>query len=224
MDQVPAPGHLPRPLRLTDAGDAKPAWVTLLTTEHYNLQTQRAATVAEANGRASVFIGAVSAGLIALGFQGVVGHGQSTGTMIFQVLVLTSLLFLGIVAFARCLEVSVDDWEFSIRISRLRATYAELVPELAPVLREIAGDEEFVVMLRGRWQPLQKMLSVAGSVAVLTSVIFGADIGVVVFWAGRSLPVALIVGAVAGAFLAVATARYQWHRWCEASSAPVGSE
>ena len=25
-------------LRLDDAGDAKPAWITLLTTEHYNLQ------------------------------------------------------------------------------------------------------------------------------------------------------------------------------------------
>lgn len=43
------------PLRLADAGDAKPAWVTLLTTEHYNLQTQRAATIGEANGRASIF-------------------------------------------------------------------------------------------------------------------------------------------------------------------------
>ena len=37
-------------LRLSDAGDAKPAWITLLTTEHYNLQTQRAATINEANG------------------------------------------------------------------------------------------------------------------------------------------------------------------------------
>jgi hypothetical protein len=27
------------PLRLSDAGDAKRAWITLLTTEHYNLQT-----------------------------------------------------------------------------------------------------------------------------------------------------------------------------------------
>jgi hypothetical protein len=56
-----------------------PAWITLLTTEHYNLQTQRAATISEANGRASVFLGAVSAGLIALGFQGA-GHGRSAGT------------------------------------------------------------------------------------------------------------------------------------------------
>jgi hypothetical protein len=176
MSQGSAPELSPHPLRLADAGDAKPAWITLLTTEHYNLQTQRATTVSEANGRASVFLGVLSAGLIALGFQGA-GHGQSTGTMIFQILVLTSVLFLGLVAFARCLEVSVDDWEFAVRIARLRTTYVQLVPELAAVLGAVGGDEEFVVMLTGRWQPVQKMLSVAGSIAVLTSVVFGADLG-----------------------------------------------
>ncbi len=82
------------PLRLSDAGDAKPAWITLLTTEHYNLQTQRAATISEANGRASIFLGAVSAGLIALGFQGA-NSGRSGGHTVFQILALSSLTFLG---------------------------------------------------------------------------------------------------------------------------------
>jgi hypothetical protein len=70
------PGPPVRPLRLDDAGDAKPAWITLLTTEHYNLQVQRASTISETNGRTSVYLGAVSAGLIALGFQAA-GHGRS---------------------------------------------------------------------------------------------------------------------------------------------------
>ena len=69
-------------LRLEDAGDAKPAWITLLTTEHYNLQMQRVATISESNGRASVFLGAVSAGLIALGFESTRGAGP-VGRMIF---------------------------------------------------------------------------------------------------------------------------------------------
>jgi hypothetical protein len=216
MPPTPAPGRPPGPLRLAQAGDAKPAWITLLTTEHYNLQTQRAATVAEANGRASVFLGAVSAGLIALGFQGV-GTGHTAGTMIFQLLVLTSLTFLGLTAFGRCLEVSVDDWEFATRIARLRAAYTELVPELAATLALAAGDEEYVVMLTGRWQPLQKMLSVAGSVAVLTSVLFGADVGVLLYGFDHSLASALAAGGAAGATVVVLTARYQWSRWCQAS-------
>jgi hypothetical protein len=107
-------------LRLADAGDAKPAWITLLTTEHYNLGMQRAATISEVNGRASIFIGAVSAGLIALGFEGARSR-HSAGSTVFAALVLTSLLFLGLVTFGRCLQIAIDDWEFSVRIMRLRA-------------------------------------------------------------------------------------------------------
>jgi len=36
--------------------------VSIITTEHYNLQTGRSMTISEANGRASLFVGAVSRG------------------------------------------------------------------------------------------------------------------------------------------------------------------
>jgi hypothetical protein len=211
-----APGVHPGLLSLSDAGDAKSAWITLLTTEHYNLQTQRAATIAEANGRASVFLGAVSAGLIALGFQGV-GHGRSAGTTIFEVLVLSPLVFLGLVAFGRCLEVAIDDGEFVLRIAKLRAAYAQLVPELAGLLAVASGDEEGSVMLGRRWQPLQKMLSVAGSVAVSTSVVLGGDVGVVVYGCRASLFTAILAGTGAALTLAFLTISYQWSQWRKAS-------
>jgi hypothetical protein len=206
-------------LRLADAGDAKPAWITLLTTEHYNLQTQRAATISEANGRASVFLGSVSAGLIALGFRGV-GHGRSTGTTLFEVIVLSSLLFLGVVSFLRCLEIAIDDWEFAGRIAHLRAAYSQLVPELAGLLARSWGEEELTKMLNGRWEPLRKMLSVAGSIAVITSVVLGADVGVLLYGCHLSLYVAVGVGAAAGAGLVAVSAAYQWSQWCTASPAP----
>lgn len=205
-------------LRLADAGDAKPAWITVLTTEHYNLQTQRAATINEANGRASVFLGSVSAGLIALGFQGV-GHGRSMGTTVFEVVVLTSLLFLGLVSFVRCLEIAIDDWEFAGRIAHLRAAYAQLIPELTGLLAASWGEEKLNMMLTGRRAPLRKMLSVAGSVAVITSVVFGADVGVLLYGCNLPLYVALPVGVVAGACLAALSAAYQWSQWCKASPA-----
>jgi hypothetical protein len=207
-------------LRLTDAGDAKPAWITLLTTEHYNLQTQRAATISEANGRASVFLGSVSAGLIALGFQGV-GHGRSMGTTVFAVIVLSSLLFLGLVSFLRCLEIAIDDWEFAGRIAHLRAVYSQLIPELAGLLATSWGEEELTKMLNGRLEPLRKMLSVAGSIAVITSVVLGADVAVLLYGSHLSLYVAVGVGAAAGAGMVAVSAAYQWAQWCKASPAPV---
>ncbi len=48
--------------------------VSIITTEHYNLQTGRSMAIAETNGRASLFVGAVSSGLIALTFVGQISH------------------------------------------------------------------------------------------------------------------------------------------------------
>jgi hypothetical protein len=49
------------------AAAPRPAAVTFATTEHFTLQVARGATIAESTGRATMFLGAVSGGLIALG-------------------------------------------------------------------------------------------------------------------------------------------------------------
>ena len=197
-------------LRLSDAGDAAPAWITLLTTEHYNLQTQRAATIGEANGRASIFLGALSAGLIALGFQ---GTHRTGGTATFQLLVLTSLAFLGTVTFLRCVEISLDDWQFAQRIASLRATYAQLIPPLAGLPAAATGDEQAVAMLTARRQPFQMMLSVAGSIGVITSIVIGADVGIAVYGIRAPLGVAIASGAITCLFVAIMSGRFQQARW-----------
>lgn len=72
------------------------AAVTFATTEHFNLQTERAATIGEANGRASIFLGSVSAGLIALGFAAQ-GSSNSGATMrAFALVLFPMLVFLGL--------------------------------------------------------------------------------------------------------------------------------
>src|SRR5918994_67718 len=64
-------GSVDRRLRLAQSlGDRLGPAVTMATTEHFNLQTARAATISEANGRASIYLAAVSSNLIALAFIG----------------------------------------------------------------------------------------------------------------------------------------------------------
>jgi hypothetical protein len=203
--------------------EAQPAWITLLTTEHYNLQTQRAATISEANGRASIFLGALSAGLIALGFQSTAA-GRSAGKTTFEVLVLSSLAFLGVVTFLRCLEISIDDWQFSLRISALRASYKQLVPELAGLLLSAAGEEQYVAMLTPRRQRFQLMLSVAGSLGVITSIVIGADCGVLIYGIHASLSVALPAGVIAGGLAITASNRFQHARWQGATTAQAAAD
>jgi hypothetical protein len=48
-------------------GDARPATISLATAEILALQGARSATIYESTGRATMFLGAVSGGLIALG-------------------------------------------------------------------------------------------------------------------------------------------------------------
>jgi hypothetical protein len=221
-DEPNAQAAYPEPLRLSDAGDAKPAWITLLTTEHYTLQTQRSATIAESSGRASIFLGSVSAGLVAIGFQGA-RSGQSGGTTIFELLVLTSLAFLGAVTFLRCVEIAIDDRQFELRITTLRAAYAQLVPELADILLSAAGEEQASSMLTPRRQPFQLMLSIAGSMGVITSIVTGADLAVLVYGLKGPLALAISVGAAAGVCVALASVRFQWNRWLGAMSASLSS-
>jgi hypothetical protein len=58
-------------LALADSPAARPGpAVTFATTEHFNLQTARAVTVSEANGRAAIYLAALSSNLIALAFIG----------------------------------------------------------------------------------------------------------------------------------------------------------
>jgi hypothetical protein len=56
-------------LAQTLSGRLGPA-ATFATTEHFNLQTARSITVSESNGRASIYLAALSSNLIALAFIG----------------------------------------------------------------------------------------------------------------------------------------------------------
>ena len=53
--------------------------VTFASTEHFNLQTARALTVSESNGRASIYLAALSSNLIALAF---IGQMSRLGTLL----------------------------------------------------------------------------------------------------------------------------------------------
>ena len=192
-------------------------WMTWLTTEHYNLQTQRAATIGEANGRASIFLGAVSAGLIALGFA-TTGH-RSAGTTTFQVLVLSTLAVLGATTFLRCLQIAVDDWDYADRIQRVRRVYTELMPELGRKLQPMVQPEQSVVMLSPALGRLQALLTVAGSLGVITSIVLGADAGTLAYGLHAPLAVAIAVGVVTAAVAAISAIRFQIARWQGAEQA-----
>jgi hypothetical protein len=168
--------------------------VSCVTTEHFNLQTARASTVSEANGRASIYLAAVSSSLIALGF---IGQTARLGSAFraFALILLPVLAFVGVVTFQRLVQSSIEDMAYARRIARLRAFYLALVPELAPYVLSVCGVES----LR-RPNGWQLSLTTAGMVAVVNSVVLGAFAGVLLKTLGDPpLGLTLAPGAVVGA-------------------------
>src|SRR3954451_12145534 len=78
---------------------------TFATTEHFNLQTARALTVSEANGRASIYLAALSGNLIALAFVGQMSR-LGAAFYAFALILLPVLAFVGVVTFLRLVQCS----------------------------------------------------------------------------------------------------------------------
>ncbi len=116
--------------------DNPQAAVTFATTEHFNLQTARAATISESNGRTSIFLGAMSAGLVALAFAGQASRDAllTLGLVLFPV-----LFFLGLVTFERVLQSSIEDTMYLQRINRIRRFYVESAPHHGRPDRRVAA-------------------------------------------------------------------------------------
>src|SRR6516162_664667 len=113
--------------------DPRPAAVTFVTTEHFTLQGARAATIAESTGRATMFLGSVSAGLVALGLIAAATRIGAT-FYAFGVVVLATLSFVGVVTFERVLQSGLEDHGYAQRIARLRGFYFDCAPEITGYL------------------------------------------------------------------------------------------
>lgn len=202
-------------------GDPRPSAVTFATTEHFTLQGARASTIAESTGRASMFLAAVSGGLVALGL---IATASRVGTAFyaFGLILLPTLSFVGLMTFERVLQSGIEDRGFAHRIALLRGYYFDEAPELTPYLMSVPPQERLRVLglyEAARWQGFR---TVAGMVAVITAVLAGSAIGLLAAVASdHSLAAALVAGGVVAVAALGALMRYQRSAWEDAASAPV---
>ena len=198
-------------------GDRLGAAITCASTEHFNLQTARSITVSESNGRASIYLAALSSNLIALAFVGQMSR-LGTAFYAFALVLLPVLGFVGVLTFQRLVQSSIEDIAYAERIGRLRGFYLQLVPELEPYFVVVRG-RQVQAMLHGERltpSPWQLTLSTAGMVAVVDSVVIAACAGLLMEAVGEaSLALAIAVGAVIGA--AALSLHHRYH--CQARNA-----
>ena len=205
-------------------GDRLGPAATFATTEHFNLQTARAATISEANGRSSIYLAALSSNLIALAFVGQISR-LGTAFYAFALTLLPVLGFVGVVTFQRLVQSSLEDIAYAQRIARLRSFYLSVAPELEPFLLVVRGSRGGTAPDDERPRPSVRQLTLmtAGMVAVVNSVVIGACAGLAVnALALGSLDDALAVGAVAG--VTTLTMQRRHHRRASDAYSPEGTD
>src|SRR5436190_15874256 len=165
----------PRALLAQSLGDRLGPAVTMATTEHFNLQTARAGTISEANGRASIYLAALSSNLIALAFIGQVSR-LGTAFYAFALILLPALALVGTVTFERLVQSSLEELAYAQRIARLRGFYVALAPELEPYVLVMRGQRAEASLHHERMRPSswQLALTMAGMIAVVNSMLIGA--------------------------------------------------
>jgi hypothetical protein len=207
---------------MADDEDRQGRMVGFLTTIHFTLQTQRVATINEANGRSALYLTAVSACLVALGF---VAQASAFGTefYLFAFILFAVLTVIGIITFTRVVQTGLEDMISARGIARIRRFYAEVSPGIErwlvlPIYDEISAQHDEI----GGGSRFQTLLTTASMVAVVTCALVGVLAGIVAFSLG-GLPVSFtaIIGMAAFGVSARLHYRYQVRAWRDALAALI---
>ena len=203
--------------------ELSPQIVTMMTTEHFTLQTAQAQEISDLNGRMSLFIGAVSSTLIALAFIGQISR-LGTAFFVFSLVLFPSLFFMGLVTFERVIQSTYAVIVYARGINRIRHLYVEYAPQMQPYFILSAHDDSKSVVgsvgVRVSWW--QIFLIAPGILAVINSVIAGVFAGLLLS-AFFALPLLVCTSAGVVTFLlsVVILQRYHWKRFKQTEQIPV---
>jgi hypothetical protein len=188
------------------------AFISALTTEQFVLQAARSANVGEMTGRGTIYMGAVSSSLIALGFLAQVVSRLEP----FVAAVVPAVFLLGEFTFAALVRNTLENLVLLGQMQRIRGYYRSLVPEAEEFFGQAAEAERVsaamaTVGLRAR--PVGMLFTGASVVAAINSVVGGVGLALLVAkMAGLATGAALAVGSTAAVVLFGLHLLYQQQR------------
>jgi hypothetical protein len=128
--------------------------LSALTTEQFNLQTARMGTIAEANGRSTLYLGTLSSAVIAIAF---VGQASQLGNAfyLFALLLLPPVFLLGLFSYLRLVQTSIEDMVYAAGSFRIRQYFLGLDPAAVPFFppTDPPGDDQAGTHWRGGHRP-----------------------------------------------------------------------
>ena len=186
-----------------------------LTTEHFVLQTTRSATIADANGRASIFLSSVSSGIVALAFIGQVSN-LGEPFFIFSLVLFPSLFVLGLVTFLRVLQLAMEDVLLSRGINRIRHYYTEIAPDVRDYFI-LSTHDDFrgtLANMAAQSSWIQPLITTGGTILIVNSILAGVWSGLLIRRFFNASPT--ICATFGAGFFAASLAAhnfYQNRRW-----------
>jgi hypothetical protein len=196
-------------------GDTRNQILQVMTTEHFVLQTARAATIQEASQRANLFLASVSSATIALAFVAQVTE-MGAPFVLFSLILLPCLYFIGLVTFVRAVQVAIEDMVHARGMARIRHYYAEVAPATRRYLIHSIHDDRSAVQVNKAFESShwQFFVTAAGMVSTISSAIAGVFAGVITTSAlGLAITPSVIVGALSFGASILLLRRYHLQVW-----------
>jgi hypothetical protein len=187
-----------------------PEFMIALTTEHYMLQGTASSTTSEGGSRISVYLSALSSGLVAIGFAS--SSHRALEALAFTVLPVVFIL--GWFTIVRLIDISVTNLVSQRRMDLITRYYASIYPPASAYFGP-GGQPGGQPSRRhgvhyGSWAFLFTMASM---VIVVNSVVGGAAVALVAALAlSAAAPVPVVAGLIGGVILLAAGLYYEHRR------------
>jgi hypothetical protein len=194
--------------------------LSALTTEQFNLQTARMGTIAEANGRSTLYLGTLSSAVIALAF---VGQASELGDAfyLFALALLPPVFLLGVFSYLRLVQTSIEDMVYAVGSFRIRQYFLGLDPAAVAFFpptdpQGMTKLERMGVVATG---PLQMLLTAASMVGCINAIVGGVAVALALrSLLEGSVSVAALTGALVTLGLAAMFFAYQVRRFRRAAA------
>ena len=176
-------------------------------------------TIAEANGRSTLYLGTLSSAVIAIAFVGQTSQLGDT-FYLFALTVLPPVFLLGVFSYLRLVQTSIEDMVYAMGSFRIRQYFLGLDPAAVPFFppTDPQGMTKLERMGEVATGPLQMLLTAASMVGCINAIVGGVAMALAV----RSLlaaPVAVAaVTAVVAVGLAALSFGYQVRRFGRAAA------
>jgi hypothetical protein len=189
-----------------DEDKPPPEFMSALVTEHFVLQGTSSSTISESGSRVSIYLSALSSGLVAIGFA-------STSHKALEALAFTVLpvvFVLGWFTVVRLTDTGVANIVSQRRMDLIRRYYAAIYPPAAVYFGPGDPGAGTHGVRYGRWSFLFTMASM---VIAVNSVVGGATVALVCALAAHApSPSPAIIGVVVGCGLLTLGLHYQQRR------------